>query len=283
MSSLNSSAGRSAKRTKIYNNSAASQLSSALTDLVDGGRQWWLWLYMAWQDIVLRYRGSVLGPLWLTLSTAIMVGTLGILYARLFEIDVAAYLPFLCLGILSWNFIVGILNEGCLAFIGAENVIRQIKLPYSTHIYRILCRNLIIFGHNIVVYIVVALLFAIKPSSILESLVGLAFILVNGAWCGLILGMLCARFRDIPLIITSLLQVAFFLTPIIWKPSLLGDQSYLAHLNPLYAFVDLFRAPLLGEQPDPISWFVASGVTVAGWIVAVLFFARFRARIPYWT
>lgn len=283
MSSLNSSAGSEAKRTKVYNNSTASNLSLAMTDLVDGARQWWLWLYMAWQDIVLRYRGSVLGPLWLTLSTAIMVATLGILYSRLFEIEVAVYLPFLCLGTLVWTFIVSILNEGCMAFVSAENVIRQIKLPYSTHVYRILCRNLIILGHNIIVYVVVALLFAIKPASLLVSLVGLSLIMVNGAWCCLVLGLICARFRDVPLIINSLLQIAFFLTPIIWKPSLLGEHGYLAHLNPLYAFLDLVRAPLLGESPDPISWMVVSGITVVGWTFALLFFARFRARIPYWT
>lgn len=283
MSSLNSSTGQVAKRAKIYNNSANSNLSTAVADLIDGGRQWWLWLYMAWQDVLQRYRGSVLGPLWLTLSTAIMVGTLGILYAKLFEIDVAAYLPFLCLGILVWNFIVGILTEGCMAFVSADNVIRQIKLPYSTHIYRILCRNLIILAHNIVVYVVVALLFAIQPSSILLSLTGIGMILLNGAWCSLVLGLICARFRDVPLIVASLLQVAFFLTPIIWKPSLLGPQSYLAHLNPLYAFVDLVRAPLLGETPDPISWMVVAGITLAGWAFAIMFFARFRARIPYWT
>lgn len=283
MSLLNSSAGQEARRTKIYSKSASSYLSPALKDLADGASQWWLWLFMAWQDILLRYRGSALGPLWLTLSTAIMVGTLGILYSKLFEIEVRVYLPFLCLGILVWNFIVGILTEGCTAFIAVENVIRQIKLPYSVHIYRIMCRNLIILGHNLVVYVVVALLYSIVPSNLFLSLIGLFFILLNGAWFSLTLALICARFRDVPMIVSSLLQVAFFLTPIIWKPSLLGPQAYLAHLNPLYAFVDLVRAPLLGETPDPISWWVVSGITIVGWAITLAFFARFRARIPYWT
>ncbi len=82
--------------------------------------------------------------------------------------------------------------------------------------------------------------------------------------------------------VTSLLQIAFFLTPIIWKPDLLGQRAGIVDLNPFYHFVQMIRAPLLGQAPDALTWGMTLGVTAAGWFVTFLFFRRFRARISYW-
>ncbi len=255
----------------------------ALRDLAGGLQLWRLWGLMGWQDIRQRYRRSVLGPFWLTLSMGVLVGTLGVLYGALFKIEVADYLPFLTLGFLAWGLIAGTINDGCTAFIESGNYIKQIKLPFSTFICRVVWRNLIIFAHNFVVYLVVAVVFAIWPgAAALLLLPGLGLIAANAMWVGLLFGMICARFRDVPPIVTSLLQVAFFLTPIIWKPELLGNRVAFVQINPFFHFVELVRAPLLGEVPTSLTWAVVLALTAGGWLVTFLFFRRFRSRIPYW-
>lgn len=257
--------------------------SLARQDFVEGMKRWWLWNAMGWQDILLRYRGSVLGPFWLTLSMGIMIAALGILYSTLFKMELHDYMPFLCLGILSWNFLSSLVVESCHVFTQAEAVIKQVKLPFSVHAYRMIWRNLIIAGHNVVVYPIVMLIFGVVPTVYtLLFIPGLVLVLINAVWIAMLLGLICARFRDVPQIVASLVQVVFFVTPIIWKPELLGKHEKLAHLNPFFAFVDVLRAPLLGVPPDTFSWLTVLGTTVIGWTVTLLMFARFRTRIPYW-
>ncbi len=255
----------------------------ARADFIDSLTRWRLWGRMGWQDIKQRYRRSVLGPFWLTLSMAILVAALGFLYSKLFGIAIDDYLPFLTLGFLAWGLISGVIIDGCTAFTAAEPFIKQMKLPFSLHIYRIVWRNLIIFAHNFVVYIGVAVVFGIWPGIAgLLLLPGLVLIVLTAIWVGLLLGMICARFRDVPQIVVSVLQVAFFLTPIIWKPELLGSRAGFVQANPFFHFVELVRAPLLGSVPGLMTWIVVLATTLAGWFVTFLFFRRFRARIAYW-
>lgn len=259
------------------------KITPATADLAEGLARWRLWGLMGWQDIKQRYRRSTLGPFWLTLSMAIMVTALGVLYGKLFQIPIDDYLPFLTLGFIAWGLISGLINEGCLALTAAESLIKEMKLPYSIHVYRVIWRNLIIFSHNLVVYFGVIAIFQIWPGVTgLLALPALALITLNAVWIGLLFGMLCARFRDIPQIITSLLQVIFFLTPIIWKPELLRGRVGFAEFNPFFHFVEIMRAPLLGEAPTLTSWAVALAITAAGWVAAVVCFSRYRRYIPYW-
>lgn len=257
--------------------------SKALADLKEGATRWPIWHAMAWQDILIRYRGSALGPFWLTISMGVMILALGVLYSHLFKVDINSYMPFLCLGLMSWSLISSIVNDACTCFVSSEAIIKQIKMPYSVHIYRMIWRNLIIAGHNIVVYVAVMLYFDIQPTlQMLWLLPGLFLVLVNAVWLALLLGLICARFRDVPQIIANLVQIAFFVTPVIWNPDLLGPMRDLAFLNPFYAFVDLLRSPLLNSAPNMLSWLVALSMTMAGWVVALSMFSRFRARISYW-
>lgn len=276
-------AAASAVETPARPAARRSNIDLALQDIADGTRQWWMWRAMAWQDILQRYRGSMLGPFWLTISMSVMIGALGFLYSQLFRIEISTYLPFLCVGLIVWTMISTILQDACSTFIGVDQIVRQIKLPYTVHAYRVVCRNLIIAAHNIVVYAGVVILFDIPVSAtMLVALAGVALILFNGFWVSIILGMVCGRFRDVPQIVASVIQIAFFVTPVIWRPELLQERGALALWNPLFGFIDLVRAPLLNQMPHPSSWITTLTVTAVGGVAAFYIFARFRARIPYW-
>lgn len=262
---------------------AASDALAARRDLIEGLGRSWLWLALAMQDIRLRYRGSLIGPFWLTLTTAIMVGAMGILYARLFNVDATRYFPYLTVGLVVWQFVAAVINEGCQTFLAQHTVIQQVRLPFSIHAYRLVCRNLIVLAHNIVIVPVVLLIFGVTVGwSLFLLLPALLVLAVNGVWAAILLGMLSARFRDVPPIVASLVQVIFFVTPVFWSPDLLGRWRPLAELNPLFAAVDIARAPLLGQSPAPWSWPVMVVVTLAGGIGTFVLFARLRRRIAFW-
>jgi lipopolysaccharide transport system permease protein len=153
------------------------------------------------------------------------------------------------------------------------------------HVARLLWRNIIILGHNIVIFPLV-LLFIWQPLTWVALLFipGFILLVINLAWITLFLGILCARYRDLSPIINSMLQILFYLTPIMWMPDRLSQRagSYLIDFNPLYHLIAVIRAPLLGQAPSELSWIVSSGVALFGWAVTLIIYSRYQRRIAYW-
>lgn len=208
---------------------------------------------------------------------------LGVLYAQIFRMEIANYLPFLAVGFIVWGLIAGSINGACTVFSGAANAVRQIRLPLSVYLLQFMWTQLITFGHNFLIYVAVVLIFGIRPGiGILAFLPALALILLNGFFLSMILGPLCARFRDIPMIVQSVVQVAFFMTPILWSAELIPERAVFVGLNPFHHFMEIVRQPLLGGVASPVSWLVCLVLTALLGVVASLFFARYRARIAYW-
>lgn len=262
---------------------APSQAILAFIDLIRGAQSRHLWGLLGWQDIRRRYRRSVLGPFWLTISMGVLVAALGTLYGVLLRVELADYAPFLALGFIVWTLISGVITEGCTAFIGAEGIIRQVGLPLSVHVYRLLWRNFLILCHNSVVFVIVAAIFGVWPGwAGLLAVPGLALLCLNGIWAGFLLGIICARFRDVPPIVASVVRILFFVTPIIWMPEMMPGRAFVLDFNPFYHLVEVVRAPLLGKVPGLGSWLVVLGITVAGGLVAFEFFRRYRWRVAYW-
>ncbi len=244
---------------------------------------WRLWTMLGWNDIRQRYRRSVLGPFWITLSMGAFILLLGVIYARIFHIDVKTYFPFLTLGYVTWGFIAQTTNESCGAFQEGERIIKQIKLPYSVFVLRVVWRNFIILLHTVVIFVPIAIVFAVKPHLVaLLALPGIALIYVNQVWVALVLAIICTRFRDVVQIVVTAVQIALFATPIMWPVNTLGEATYIANVNPLYHLIELVRAPLLGNAPQALSWFVASGMAVIGLLGASLLLRRKARRIVFW-
>ncbi|MGZ0080413.1 ABC transporter permease [Methylomonas sp. YC3] len=259
------------------------RLSLAVDDIFMGLSQYHIWFYLAWQDIKQRYRRSAIGPFWITISTGIMVLAMGPLYGALLKQDIGPYIQHLSVSMIIWGLISGYINESCMAFISAEGYIKQIKMPLTVHLLRVLAKNLLYFLHNVVIILVV--LFLYPPQNLKAFfLIPLGFFLLFGNlfWIGLLLSILSARFRDIPQIIANIMQVLFFISPIIWKVDMLGSNHFAADANPLYHFIELIRAPLLGGNIDSLSWVVSTSLIFGGGGVALLVFTRYRSRIAYW-
>jgi ABC-2 type transport system permease protein/lipopolysaccharide transport system permease protein len=261
-----------------------SRAALALADLAEGVRKSWLWTTLAQQDVKLRYRGSILGPFWQTLTTAVMIGGMGLIYAKLFHTELQDYLPMLTVGLIFWMFIAGMITEGCGTFVGVQGIIQQVRLPFSLHAYRLVYRNLLTLAHNFVIVPVVLWIFPhpILWMRLIELIPGLILITITGIWVSVLLGMISARFRDVPPIVGSVVQVVFFMTPIMWPIEALGRNAWWAQLNPLFAAVDVLRGPLLGQPTARYSWAILATVTLLGCVAAFAFFARFRSRIAFW-
>jgi lipopolysaccharide transport system permease protein len=266
-----------------FDATAPDRLARAGRDLAEGFARWRLAAALARLDIRNRDRGSVLGPIWLTLSTAVMLAALGLLYSTLFKIPLQEYLPWLAVCLILWGVIAQAINEGCVCLTNAEAVIRQIPLPHTVHALRCVIRTALVAAHNLPLILVVFLLLGVAPGwEALLALPGLALLAVNAFAAALLLGMLCARFRDIAPIVASLMQLAFFMSPVLWKPELLGERAVWLPFNPFYTLMETVRGPLVEGGVSAVVWLSAILYTLLGGAVALAFFVRFRGRIAFW-
>lgn len=256
----------------------------AIDDVVTAIKSWQIWLLLSWQDIKLRYRRSQLGPFWITISMAVTIYTMGFLYGHIFKMNLQEYFPYLTGGMLTWALISSLLNESTSTFMEAESYIKQIKLPYTTYILRMTTRNVIIFLHNIVIIIPLIFIFHLPVNwNTLFIIPGLLLIAFNGIIYGYILAMLGARFRDFGQLVASLIQVIFFMTPIIWRADQIPQQyRIIVSINPVSHFIDLIRQPILGQMPSLDSLSYVSLVTLVGFLIASYCFCKVRHRIIYW-
>ena len=125
---------------------------------------WKLVATLAWLDIKLRYRGSILGPFWVTISTGVMVGALGLVYSTLFDQDMHDYLPYLSLSLVFWTAISLLVSDSCTTFTQAENMIRSVRMPFSVHVWRVLTRNILLLLHNVVIVVIVFAIYDVWPA-----------------------------------------------------------------------------------------------------------------------
>jgi len=263
--------------------SADGVANDAVRDLWAGLKRHELWLKFAVHDIRQRFRRSMLGPLWVTLSTGIMIAALGVIFGALFEQPMQTFLPYVATGLIFWNFIVSTVSEGCLAFVAGEGFIRNVPMPLSAHFYRMFMRNLIVLALNLLIYVLVAVIFQMHLTlNHLLIIPGAVLFFINVGWVAFASAIVSTRFRDIPQLITSLLQVVFFATPIFWTTAQLPTKLAFVDFNPIYHLIEIVRKPLLGGVPDPASWLLTLATAVIGCLLVVLLYRRTYPRLAYW-
>ncbi len=261
-----------------------STLRLGWADLIGSVRAWRLWSLLGWLEIRQRYARSKLGPFWLTVSMGVLVGALGVVYGTLFGQKLADYLPMVAIGLVTWTLFSSMVNEGSTAYINSASYIRQVKTPRLVYVLQVGWRNLVIFAHNFVIVALVLAIFGVKSWLTLPwVLPGLMLLLANGLWMAMIAGLLSARFRDFPQIIAALLQVAFYITPILFHGEMLSQQHrWIVTYNPLAYLIDVVRQPLVGVAPSTETWGVAVVMALVGWTLALWMTGRYHKRIPYW-
>ena len=175
---------------------------------------------------------------------------IGPLYSQLLGLGSRDFIPYLAMGIITWGLLSGLLLEGAAAFLGAEQLVRSMKLPYSVHVLRVMQRNLIIFAHNLLAFVPFMIWLGIRPQwQWLWAIPGVALIMVTALPTAILLGTLSARFRDLQQMIASIVQLCFFITPIFWQTKLLGAHAWVAEFNPFHLMLEVVRGPVVDAVP----------------------------------
>lgn len=259
-------------------------IAGAVADVRCGVGQWRLWVLLARRDIANRYRRSFIGPLWTTLTTAMFLAGIGIVYSRIFDVGIREYLPYLACGLIVWQLMTAVLNEMSGAFTTSVHFVLNLPGPKSTYLFRVLLSTQLTFLHVLPIWVVVVLVLGVPVGwSTLLFLPGAAIAITSVFMLGSALAFLSARFRDIPMLLSSLLQITFFVTPVMWQSSLLtGDARVLLLINPFVPLVDVMRSPLLGEAPSSTTWIQCLVILMGSSLIAAWTFIASRRRLAFW-
>ena len=270
--------------------SKSKTMGMAFNDLVRGWGQYELWLQLGWQDIKQRYRRSTLGPLWITIATGVMALALGLLYSMLFQIEIREFLPHVTVGFIVWGFISGCIKDGANVFIENEGLIKQLPSALSVHVYRLVWRQLLFFAHNIVIWVLLVIIFRIPLTwQTLLAVPAMLLLVLNGVWVTMLFGIIATRFRDVAPLLEALVQLLFYVTPIVWTTQTLKEQggdvakrALLAEINPLYHYLEIVRAPMINQPVAAYHWGIVGICTLIGLGITLLAMRQMRFRVPYW-
>jgi len=239
--------------------------------------------YLALNEIKQKYRRSSLGTLWMSLSTAITILAIGPLYSILFQTNLSDYFVIVSIGLISWNFISSIIGESCGVYIANAGMIKDVNLPLEIYCYIVVWRNVILLMQNLfLLYIILNILgYTIFPNfKLLLIIVLLIYFLTN---IGLILALICTRFRDFSQIVDTAMRLLFLITPILWmvKDSKLANSSFLKY-NLFYYLVDLFRDAFINDSIVINHLVLIMILAIASGIVSFSVMSKYRSKIVYW-
>lgn len=241
-----------------------------------------LWIYLGWFDVLSKYRRTTLGPLWSIVMTGISILCMSVVGSLLFKANIRDFFPHVACGMITWGYLSAIIAESCTTFTSYSNIIQNVKLPLISFVLRAFVRNTIIFAHSLVILLIVLIVFNKMSWSIFYIIPALAVYFVNAISMGIILGFFSTRYRDVSYIVLSLLNILVLLTPIMWRKEMLGEHEYLANFNPITHFIEIIRAPLLGNEISNISIYYCFAITVALWLFASYLYKNFKNRLVFW-
>ena len=243
----------------------------------------YLWFYLALQDIKLRYKRSVIGPLWITISTGIFILTLGPLYGTIFNKPVDVYIRYFSASYIVWGMLSATIIDSSLTFTSHESFIKEVRIPYNTYILKNITKNFLIFLHNIIIVFVVMFFFPLTPNlNFFLVIPGAILFFINLYSLNTIIAIICTRYRDLSNIVQVILQMMFFLTPILWEIDRNNGLQKVALFNPLFHLVDIVRAPMLGLMPFGITYILTSLSAFVLFIVAMFLLNKKINSISLW-
>jgi ABC-type polysaccharide/polyol phosphate export permease len=257
-----------------------------LRDLIDSLRNHEFWALSAWLDIVVTYRRSRLGALWLIMPSAVYIWGVGVIFAGLWGVTVPRFVAQLALGWTIFSVMSVVTVQSTQILQASSSFIMDGRTRLTDFVLRALAKSVFHFAMALpMTAIAVAIHPDLHPLGFLIAAGAFVLILVNTFAAGVVFALAGARFPDIHEVVTNVFRVLFLFTPIIWVPSQMPPDSlrgHVARLNPFYHLIEIFRAPILGQPVSPLSWYYVAAMTVFFVALAAFLYRRYARLVPIW-
>lgn len=232
-----------------------------------------------------RYYGTIFGGFWLTLTTAVMVTGIGLLWGQVFGVDLEEYFPYIVMGLIVWGTISTAINDGVAVFILGSAVFNQHPMSRSIFALRAIGLQIINLLYKLPVMFVVLFYFNVNVTvaGALTAVLGVLLLLWTSFWFALAAGPFGMRFRDIGQLTNAFVTVAFFFTPVIWQARRLREYQWVLDFNPLYHYLHAIRGSVLGLEGAERSLLIACGISGVITIAGIIVYGQFARRLNYWS
>lgn len=257
-----------------------------IRDVVRSVALWHIWIRLGMQDVRLKFRRSAVGVGWIFVNLAVLVSSIGFIYANLLGQDTREFIPYLTIGMILWGYLTSSIVDGGNAFVNSEGYIKQISLPIYVYIFRFFVSISMTTLIAMLAYVVVAVIYSVPlRAGTLFAVPGLLMVMIASLLLVTIFAHLNARFRDIAHLASVGMQVLFYVTPVIFPAELLrrrADLSFVVNLNPMYHLLEVVRRPLLGGVAADAASYAAAGAALVGLTAAAaIVIATNQRRIVY--
>jgi ABC-type polysaccharide/polyol phosphate export permease len=264
----------------------SSDLSRTFREVWQSVGLWHIWIRLGLQDVRLKFRRSSIGAAWIFVNLAIMVLSIGFIYANLLGQDPREFIPYLTIGLILWGYLTNSIVDGGNAFVHSEGYIRQISLPIYVYIFRFFVSISVTTLITLVAFAVVAVIYRLPVGAgTLLAIPGMLLVMITAFLLITIFAHLNARFRDIAHLASVGMQVLFYVTPVIYPARLLTDRarfSIVVELNPLYHLLEVVRQPLLTGAPATWqSYVVVLSIVLVLGLASVIVIATNQRRIVF--
>jgi ABC-type polysaccharide/polyol phosphate export permease len=219
-------------------------------------------------DLKIRYRRSILGPIWLSISYLVTVVFLSFVWTKVFNQNIENFIWYFSIGLLLWSYLVGVINSSFMLFNENAGVLLNINIDKDVLISRNLAREVYVLLHLLLVLIIIAL-FAKPNLDLIEvgmSCIGLFILTIILYNLSYLVSILVLRYRDTKEIISTLINLLYYVTPILWPIENLKGSEYLYLNNPFFHLVNIVRAPLV----NGLYWHKSIAVSMAILILTIL-------------
>lgn len=181
-----------------------------MNDLKEALAKHQLWISLGWNDVLGRYRRSVLGPFWITISMGVTISAMGPLYGSLFSSGSENFIMHLTLGMIFWAFLSATINESCGIFNESASIIKQSDLPLYLYILRVFYRQFMIMLHNFIIIPFVIFYQYIGKSWYSPFIPAIIITSISLISTGMILAIFCTRYRDMGPVVQSVVTLCFY-------------------------------------------------------------------------
>jgi len=241
------------------------------------------WFHLAHQDMTLQYARSAIGPFWITLTMALQLVALTVLFTGLFGAPVEIIAPWVTIGVILWTLISASLNEAATVLAFNKSYLLEAETSIIGFVFSVVVKNVIIAAHHSILIVLVFIWLSVAPTwTWAWVLLSLPLVIVFTTGLGIALAIFATRFRDIQRVVESFMMIGFFLTPVLWRPQELIRNEFVATYNPFTHLIAIVRQPLIGQIPDPLAWTVSLSATAVVLILAIYAVARYRDKVQFW-
>ena len=255
---------------------------AGLADIAQSFRRPLLWVTPGWYDFILLYRRTLLGPFWETLAMAAWVGGLSVVFGGLLGREDGNYLAYVSVGLILWSYMSSIVATSAGLFTSKKILLLSINSPLYTYVLRHLVVSLARLLLHAPVLVAALALVAPAEANPLRAVLGFAAVLLASLWVATLIGLLGMRFHDLKYALALAMRFLFFTTPVFWRADALGNRAVLVYANPFTHFLDVVRAPLVGEPLGDAVWTVVLVTNVVGLTVTLVLYGRYHRRLVFW-